>query len=269
MTNYLPVIAGVEVTTDEAGRFNLNALHKAHEAEQGESLPNKAPAQWLRTSGAQDFVSELENQTVQNCIVSKPGRNGGTFAHELAAVEYAGWISPAFRIKVNQTFINYRTGKLVDRQQPSIPNFANPAEAARAWAIEYEAKQAAQQALAEATPKIIFHDQVTQDADILLDMDQVFSLLKRRTGQTFTRKTFLEFLRRHGIAKKPNLYANIGRDRLTPRKDFIGAWFESELTPTKGVEWKLRPIAVSEIVRLIEKERTGVAMVAGYLTTSV
>ncbi|ENZ1875423.1 hypothetical protein ACGGXQ_002104 [Salmonella enterica] len=25
----LPVIAGVEITTDDAGRFNLNALHKA------------------------------------------------------------------------------------------------------------------------------------------------------------------------------------------------------------------------------------------------
>ena len=162
-----------------------------------------------------------------------------------------------------------KTGGYSISQQPSLPNFANPAEAARAWAIEYEAKQAAQQALAEATPKIDFHDQVTQDVDILLDMDQVFSLLRRRTGQTFTRTTFLAFLRRHGIAKKPNLYANIGRDRLTPRKDFIGPWFESELTPTKGVEWKLRPMAVSEIVRLIEKERTGAAMVAGYLTTSV
>ena len=41
-----------------------------------------------------------------------PGRNGGTFAHELVAVEYAGWISPRFRIKVNQTFIDYRTGQL-------------------------------------------------------------------------------------------------------------------------------------------------------------
>lgn len=29
------------------------------------------------------------------------------------------------------------------RQQPSLPNFNNPAEAARAWAVEYEAKQLA------------------------------------------------------------------------------------------------------------------------------
>lgn len=29
MKGALPVIAGVEITTDEHGRFNLNALHKA------------------------------------------------------------------------------------------------------------------------------------------------------------------------------------------------------------------------------------------------
>lgn len=56
------------------------------------------------------------------CIVSKEGRNGGTFAHELIAVEYAGWISPKFRILVNQTFIAYRTGKL----QPQQPQVSDP-----------------------------------------------------------------------------------------------------------------------------------------------
>lgn len=111
MSNIIPfpTIAGIDITTDAEGRFNLNALHKA-----GGGDANKAPAQWLRTQQAQDFVDEVEKQTVQICIVSAEGRNGGTFAHELAAVEYAGWISPAFRIKVNQTFIDYRTGKLSD-----------------------------------------------------------------------------------------------------------------------------------------------------------
>ncbi|MGT3291634.1 KilA-N domain-containing protein, partial [Yersinia enterocolitica] len=34
------------------------------------------------------------------------GVNQGTFAHELLAIEYAGWISPAFRLQVNQTFLD-------------------------------------------------------------------------------------------------------------------------------------------------------------------
>ncbi|MDL5383415.1 KilA-N domain-containing protein [Aeromonas hydrophila] len=110
--NSIPVIAGVEITTDEAGRFNLNALHRASQL--GSS---KAPAQWLRTKQAQELVSEVEKQTVQICIVSVEGRNGGTFAHELLAISYAGWISPAFQLQVNQVFLDYRTGRLVPATQ--------------------------------------------------------------------------------------------------------------------------------------------------------
>ena len=133
----LPVIAGVEITTDAAGRFNLNALHKASGLG-----ANKAPAQWLRTQTAKSLIAELEKETVQICIVSDEGRNGGTFAHELLAIEYAGWISPSFRLQVNQTFLDFRTGKLAP-VNTGLPDFNDPAAAARAWADEYEAKNKA------------------------------------------------------------------------------------------------------------------------------
>lgn len=113
--NAMPMIAGVEITTDEAGRFNLNALHRASECG-----ANKAPAQWLRTKQAQELISEVEKQTMQICIVSNEGRNGGTFAHELLAISYAGWISPAFQLQVNQVFLDYRTGKLQPPTQKEI-----------------------------------------------------------------------------------------------------------------------------------------------------
>lgn len=115
----LPTVAGVEVPVDAEGRFNLNAIHRAYEAHTGEKQPSKAPAQWMRTKQAQEFVSEVENETMQICIVSVSGRTGGTFAHELAAVEYAGWMSPAFRIKVNQIFIDYHTGKTKAPMSPA------------------------------------------------------------------------------------------------------------------------------------------------------
>lgn len=137
MTQQLPVIAGVEITTDAAGRFNLNALHKASGLG-----ANKAPAQWLRTQTAKSLIAELEKETVQICIVSDEGRNGGTFAHELLAIEYAGWISPSFRLQVNQTFLDFRAGKLAPVNS-GLPDFNDPAAAARAWADEYEAKNKA------------------------------------------------------------------------------------------------------------------------------
>ncbi|MGG5194833.1 KilA-N domain-containing protein [Citrobacter sp. S5] len=133
----LPVIAGVEITTDAEGRFNLNALHKAS----GLGV-NKAPAQWLRTQTAKSLIAELEKETVQICIVSDEGRNGGTFAHELLAIEYAGWISPVFRLQVNQTFLDFRTGKLV-AVNSDLPDFSDEVAAARAWADEREAARRA------------------------------------------------------------------------------------------------------------------------------
>ncbi|HHQ4786419.1 phage antirepressor KilAC domain-containing protein [Aeromonas hydrophila] len=113
--NSMPVVAGIEITTDEAGRFNLNALHQASGLG-----AEKAPSKWLRNKQAQELVAEVEKQTGQICIVSIEGRNGGTFAHELLAISYAGWISPAFQLQVNQVFLDYRTGKLTPPAQKEI-----------------------------------------------------------------------------------------------------------------------------------------------------
>lgn len=98
-----PVIGGVEIATDTKGRFNLNALHKASGLG-----PNKAPAQWLRTKTAQGLVEELTDMQICTSPIEavKGGANQGTFAHQLLAVSYAGWISPAFQLRVNQVFLN-------------------------------------------------------------------------------------------------------------------------------------------------------------------
>ncbi|SIR40498.1 KilA-N domain-containing protein [Aeromonas sp. RU39B] len=152
--NQLPVIAGVEITTDDAGRFNLNALHKAHlSMNPGLHKNSKQPADWLKLDqtkelidalfNSEDFHSWGLNQEDQHfgLVVTKVGRyGGGTFAHELLAISYAGWISPAFQLQVNQVFLDFRTGKIVPVSQ--IPDFSNPAAAARAWAEEYERGQA-------------------------------------------------------------------------------------------------------------------------------
>ncbi|HAP0199416.1 TPA: KilA-N domain-containing protein [Escherichia coli] len=143
----LPVIAGVEITIDSVGRFNLNALHKASGAEK-----KNGPSYWLALESTRALISELEQTLTDTGIsvsvinVIKGGLNQGTFAHELLAIEYAGWISPAFRLQVNQTFIDYRTGKLaaVNNQ---LPNFDDPIAAAEAW---IEARKAERLALGYA-----------------------------------------------------------------------------------------------------------------------
>ena len=104
----LPVIAGVEITTDTEGRFNLNTLHRASGT--GES---KEPNKWLALKSTAELLAELEAtaESFGSAInVTKGGNAPGTFAHELLAISYAGWISPKFQLEVNQVFLNYRTG---------------------------------------------------------------------------------------------------------------------------------------------------------------
>ncbi|MGQ4604067.1 KilA-N domain-containing protein [Aeromonas veronii] len=108
--NSIPVIAGVEITTDEAGRFNLNALHRASGGEK-----KNGPSYWLSLETTKELIEALGEKLGDTEIpvsVIRGGLTQGTFAHELLAISYAGWISPAFQLQVNQAFLDYRTGKL-------------------------------------------------------------------------------------------------------------------------------------------------------------
>lgn len=57
--------------------------------------------------------------------------------------------------------------KQVAHTPVAIPDFMNPAEAARAWAAEFEAKQQARQALALAAPKVNFFDKVVERTTLM------------------------------------------------------------------------------------------------------
>lgn len=100
------VIADVIILEDSQGRYNLNALHQASGA--GE---HKRPSRWLRNESTQELITELDPQRSKNDIdVIKGGNASGTYAHELLAISYAGWISPAFQLRVNQAFLDMKRG---------------------------------------------------------------------------------------------------------------------------------------------------------------
>ncbi|PHM22139.1 KilA domain-containing protein [Xenorhabdus ehlersii] len=113
----LPVVVGVEIPLDEFGRYNLNTLHKA--SGEGKS---KTPNKWLETKQAKELIRQLEAKllktfqtpnsgSAQKVInVINGGMSPGTFAHELIAVSYAGWIRPDFQLDVNQAFIDFKSG---------------------------------------------------------------------------------------------------------------------------------------------------------------
>lgn len=119
-TQNLPVVAGVSIPVDEFGRYNLNALHKA-----AGSNPAKKPSQWLRNVATKELIQAAE-QGVNPHLASGAGviesvhggLEPGTFAHEVLAVSYAGWISPAFQLQVNSVFLAYHKGLISEPKQP-------------------------------------------------------------------------------------------------------------------------------------------------------
>ncbi len=108
------IISNRPIQLDHEGRVSLNELYQL-----SNSGDAKRPSQWLRLKSTQELVNELD---ASNCadlhslpITQTEGRNGGTYAHELLAISYAGWISPKFQLQVNQAFID-------SHQQPLLPD---------------------------------------------------------------------------------------------------------------------------------------------------
>lgn len=137
------------------------------------------------------------------------------------------------------------------------PRFAPPqtfAQALRLAAEQQERIEQQQRELVAVQPKVAFHDQVVT-GEAVMDFAQMFSLLQRKTGQRFTRATFLSFGRRHGFACQPNPYNGVTLNRFVPRTDYIGTWFVSEMHGNGVTEWMVRPMAIAGIVALIEFDR--------------
>lgn len=180
--NTLPVIAGVEITTDDQGRFNLNALHKASGGRDA-----KRPKTWLDTKQAQELVEELRQDSAlgQEILnVTKGGTAPGTFAHELLAVSYAGWISPAFQLKVNQVFLDYRNGRLQPVPQFDPSAVLNDPATMRSLLLGYTEKVLAlEDQIKEIKPKAEALDRIaTADGSVCItDAAKVLQIQKPKT----------------------------------------------------------------------------------------
>ena len=181
--NAMPMIAGVEITTDEAGRFNLNALHKASGGEK-----KNGPSYWLALDTTKSLIDALGHKLGDTEIpvsVIKGGLSQGTFAHELLAISYAGWISPAFQLQVNQVFLDYRTGKL----QPVAPvdpmAVLNDPAAMRGLLLTYSEKVLAlEEKVEEAKPVIAAFERIAM-ADGSMNITEAAKALQIQPKKLF------------------------------------------------------------------------------------
>jgi hypothetical protein len=104
MQSHTITLFDTTIRQDADGRFCLNDLHKAAMAN-GQAQKDHNPARFLRNDGVKEFVSllELESQNPPIKIVKGRGITG-TYATELVALRYAGWISARVEVEVYKTF---------------------------------------------------------------------------------------------------------------------------------------------------------------------
>jgi phage antirepressor YoqD-like protein len=119
----------------------------------------------------------------------------------------------------------------------TLPDFSNPAAAARAWAEQFELQQSANQALIEAAPKIAFVEKYVESTG-LKGFRQVAKLLKVNEAR------FREFLldkkimyRMGGEWQAYQPHIDAGRFEVKAGTSDSGhAYNQSKFTP-KGVNW--------------------------------
>lgn len=90
------------------GLYSLNDLHKASGGE-----AKHEPNQFSRLDQTQALIAEIKSADMRNCIETRRGNNGGTYACKELVIAYAAWISAAFHLKVIRVFL--------DAVQPANP----------------------------------------------------------------------------------------------------------------------------------------------------
>lgn len=120
----------------------------------------------------------------------------------------------------------------------TLPDFSNPAAAARAWAEQFELQQAASQALAIAAPKVAFVDQYVEAAGSM-GFRQVAKLLKaneRQFRQMLLDKGVMYYLA--GVLTPYSHHQDAGRFEVkTGTSASNGHAFNQARFTSKGVQW--------------------------------
>ena len=131
---------------------------------------------------------------------------------------------------------------------PNLPDFTNPAIAARAWADQFERADTAERLLDEAKPKIKFYEDVAS-SKTALPMELVAKVIGK-----MGRNTLFKLLREKGILRENNV----------PYQEYVDrGWFrvvETSFTkPTGEVAISVKTLVYQKGVEAITKIVEGVA----------
>lgn len=233
------LVADIGIRQDEEGRYCLNDLHRASGGEK-----RHGPSYWLANTQTRALVDELA--TTGNPVVALEGAGGGTFVVKELVYAYATWISATFYLKVIRAYDALVTGRL----QHALPDFSNPAAAARAWAEQYEQRLALKAeveqkaALLESQkPAVAFVERYVE-ANNCLGIREVVKLLGVKEREFVSRLEAAGIMFRQGSRLLP--YAKFAAEekgyfavKTGNRNDHD--WVQAKFTP-RGVVWIARKL---------------------------
>lgn len=168
-----------------------NDLQQAVDAKQLYQALGLHPAKWSEWSKNNivnnPFALEGTDYGVYNPELNTQG--GRPTTDYLLSIDFAKKLSMQVRTEKGEQARNYFLECERKASQPvlSLPDFTNPAVAARAWADEYQAKQIAQEQLALAAPKVAHYDAVVERST-LLNATQVAHSIGLPSAQALNKK---------------------------------------------------------------------------------
>lgn len=126
------IIADTTVGINQDGMYCLNHLHKAAMA-QGKATESHRPGNF--TLSQKDFISAVDANGLASVKSVKGGRSQGTWASEIVAMKYAGWIDPSYEVQVYQAVQALKHGDI-----EKAVSLSGSKEARRALDDKYKAQ---------------------------------------------------------------------------------------------------------------------------------
>ena len=147
----------------------------------------------------------------------------------------------------------------------ALPNFRNPAEAARAWAdkeeqrlLEEQKRLALEQRMEEVKPKVVFAESI-EVAKTSISVGEMAKLIKQATGYDIGQNRFFEWLRNRGYLHKDGSQTNMPTQRSMDagwmeikEGTRIGSSGESRITRTPKITGKGQIYFINLFKKMVE-----------------
>lgn len=173
-----------------------------------------------------------------------------------SAVEFQDWICDEVIPSIR------RTGGY---GVPALPNFRNPAEAARAWAdkeeqrlLEERKRLALERRMEEVRPKVVFAESIEVARTSIL-VGEMAKLIKQATGYDIGQNRFFEWLRSRGYLHRSGSQTNMPTQRCIDNGWMeikegarIGSSGESHITRTPKITGKGQIYFINLFKKLVE-----------------